>query len=265
MQVSTSGHTYYAYANLSGLDYQATYSFTVTAEDELETVTSRATGVKSTPIFHWGENDVVFEVPTTFNSDTRMKGNLLLKGDGNFGNYLRFGDGDYCYLAELSDDKLTIKASAINLDTSNLTQKGKSINFAESGTWTPLFSISGVTYTAQEGWYSKSGNIVTVGFYLKAACRSGYTDDLVVIDGLPFTPASAAAGGGMCSGALMSAGFNFQCFVAEKDAYDCPVITTRVQACDRESSGNLSTSASGCWYPSNAILTVSGTITFMTN
>ena len=76
------------------------------------------------------------------------------------------------------------------------------------------------------------------------------------------TPVCSAAGGGMCSGALVSAGFDFQCFVAETSGN----ITTRVQACNNTSSANLLTSASGCKYPTGGgELTVSGTITYMTS
>ena len=38
-------------------------------------------------------------------------GNLRLKGSGNFGNKINFGDGEYVYIGELSDDVLTIFAS----------------------------------------------------------------------------------------------------------------------------------------------------------
>ena len=38
-----------------------------------------------------------------------ITGNLRLKGSGNYGNKLNFGDGDYVYLYEDADDNLTIK------------------------------------------------------------------------------------------------------------------------------------------------------------
>ena len=47
-----------------------------------------------------------------------ITGDLRLKGSGNYGNTLYFGDSDYCYIAELSDDVLTIYGSkGINLAT----------------------------------------------------------------------------------------------------------------------------------------------------
>lgn len=48
-----------------------------------------------------------------------ITGNLRLKADGsNFGNYLYFGDGNYCYLYEDTDDHLMIKAdNGVNFKT----------------------------------------------------------------------------------------------------------------------------------------------------
>jgi hypothetical protein len=101
-----------------------------------------------------------------------------------------------------------------------------------------------------------------VGFFIKATCNSGYDTININIADLPFTPSCASAGGGMCSGAYVSAGFNFQCFVAETTGN----ITTRVQACNNTSATNLSTSSSGCKFRSGGgEITLSGTITYVTN
>jgi len=255
MSVETAGNMYTATATLTGLDYEKAYDFEFIATDALMTANAAVSGVRSVPVFHWGENDFVVEVPATFNGDAQVKGDLRLKGDGNFGNYLRFGDGSYCYIAELTDDEMTIKADAINLDTSNFKVNGQSV--AEYGTWTPSIDAASY-YTAQRGWYNKVGNIVTVGFYIKATCYSGWSNTDVCISGLPYTPVYAAAGGGVCSGALMVAAQNFQCFMAETNG----TITTRVQACDNTIDQELITSASGCKYPPGA-LTLGGTITYM--
>ena len=130
------------------------------------------------------------------------------------------------------------------------------------GVWTPTLSSAAVSsYSTQRGWYSKLGNVVTIGFYVKATCKSGYDTTLVTIGGLPFSPLYGSAGGGMCSGAYVSAGYTFQCFVAETDG----TISTRVQACNNTTAANLSTSKSGCWYPSGGgEITISGTITYVT-
>ena len=281
MTIVSNGNYYGAYTSftISDFDYQAVYTFECQAEDKLETVNSTPSSVKSMPVFHWSEDDFVFEVPVTFNAgvnsggasavatdqtidgDLNVTGDLRLKGSGNYGNTLRFGDGSYCYITEPSDDVMTIKASSINLEANNVKVYGNPIPVLATGVWTPTLSSSAVSsYTTQYGWYSKMGQTVSVGFFVKATCRSGYNSTLVTIGGLPFTPLYAGAGGGMCAGAYVSAGFTFQCFVAETDGS----ISTRVQACNNTSTANLSTSKSGCWYPSGGgDITISGTITYI--
>lgn len=266
MTATLSGNSYGAYANftIADFEYKSTYVFECQATDKLATVSSYQNPAKSTPVFHWGENDFAFEVPVTFNEgDVTIKNNLRLKGDGNYGNSIFFGDGSYAYIAEATDDALTIKANQINLDANSVCVGGGSISTLDCGTWTPYLDSAAVAaYASRYGWYNKVGQTVTVGFYVKAACRSGHQDVTIWMSGLPFTPKYPAAGGGMCSGAYMNAGWNFQCFVASESG----VITTRVQACNNTSASNLSTSASGCNYPSGGgEVTLSGTITYMTN
>lgn len=137
---------------------------------------------------------------------------------------------------------------------------GGSSNTSLSGTWTPMLDTAAISsYTTRQGWYQRIGKVVTVGFFVKALCKSGYHTTNVVINGLPFTPEYSAAGSGMCAGAYMSAGFNFMCYVAGTDGK----ITTRVQACNNTSAGNVATSASGCFYPSGGgDITLSGTICY---
>lgn len=251
MNVTKDENVYYANLTIQNLNYEKNYIFEIEATDELETITAQRT-VSSKPIFHWGKDDFTFEVPINA-KDVRLK-----SSGSNYGHYLRFGDGDYCYIAELTDDVMTIKADDIILDTDN--GKG-SLSF---GTWKPYLDSNAVQYweNCQKGWYSKVGNTVTVGFYIKAECYSGYTDTPIVIEGLPFTPSYDSAGGGMCSGAYVSGKYNFQCFVAETDGK----ITTRVQECNNTSAKNLGTSASGCNYSSGGgDVTLSGTITYLTN
>ena len=288
MNVTITGNSYIAYADfkIPNFNQQAFYSFETRAIDKLDTISSGQASVKSIPVYHWGENDFVFEVPVTFkagvtdavsatdtgsaesdtyNGNKTITGNLRLKGDGtNYGNYLLFGDSTFCYIAELTDDIMTIHAKRINLDASSGVYVGdKAIPILDKGTWTPALNSSAISsYTTQYGWYSKMGQSVTVGFYIKATCKSGYNSTAISISGLPFTPMYAAAGGGMCSGAYVAANQNFQCFVAET----AKTITTRTQACNNTSATNLTTSASGCWYPSGGgEVTLSGTISFIAN
>jgi hypothetical protein len=277
MTYTKSGNSYSASASLTGLDYQKAYVFEVEVKDSLMTVTKTSSPVKAIPMFHWGENDFVFEVPVTFNAgfdgdsttqggtktidgDLNVTGNVRLKGSGNYGNTLLFGDGTYCYITEGADDELTIKASKLHLVANGVYVDGYPIPILDQGIWTPTLNSSAISsYTTRYGWYTKMNQNVTVGFIIKATCNSGYNSTAISISGLPFTPMYTAAGGGMCSGVYISAGFAFQCFVAETSKS----ITTRVQPCNNTSAANLGTSASGCFYRSGGgEITLSGTITF---
>lgn len=270
MTPTINGNSYTATGNATGLDYRETYVFETRAVDQLAEISNTSSALKSLPVFHWSEHDFTFEVPVSFNAgtngmsyegDLNVTGDIRLKGDGNYGNTLRFGDGSYCYITEAEDDVMTIKASRINLEANGIYTYGNPVPYIGKGVWTPYLNSAVVSsYETQYGWYSKLGQTVTVGFFIKANCNSGFNSTDISISGLPFTPMFSAAGGGMCSGAYVSAGFNFQCFVAGTD----DKITTRVQSCNNTSATNLATSASGCKYPSGGgVLTLSGTIVYI--
>ena len=208
MTVSKSGSRYSAYADLSGLDYQTSYTFEIRAQDKLSTVTVSETNVRSKPVFHWGANDFAFEVPVAFNAGFTVDG---------------------------ADE----------------------VPVPEFGRWTPELYYAPESYISRNGWYIRIGNIVTIGFYLKAICYEN-TDQSIGIKGLPYTPLYSAAGGGMCSGALISTNKNFQCFVAETAG----IISTRGQNCDSTSGDPLGTSSIACYYPDGE-LTLSGTICYV--
>jgi hypothetical protein len=70
----------------------------------------------------------------------------------------------------------------------------------EEGTWTPTLTASGYTFThtAQYGFYTKVGNLVTVKLYMIASYSSGSGTAVGGIYGLPFQSGSSYAnyGGG---------------------------------------------------------------------
>ena len=279
MSASISGNTYNATANLSGLDYQTNYVFQTRAVDKLNTALSGEIDIISVPVFHWGADDFVFEVPVTFkqgasgidgagggggitdgklDGDLNITGDLRLKGSGNYGNTLYFGDGSYCYLQEATDDALTIKATTLNLNATNVNLNGGAL---KAGTWTPALKTSAAvsSYTTQSGWYIRVGNVVTVGFNIAASCNSGYNSTALEISGLPFTPAYNAFGGGVMFGAYVNAGFCFEAWAATTSG----TITPRLQPCNNTSAANLQI-ASTAYYPSGAnSVTLGGTITYL--
>lgn len=283
MTVTISGYTYSAYAefdlgdDIVGFNPQSYYDFQIKVYDELSGVYVGQEKINSSPIFHWGKEDFTFEKPVIFNGNydgnncavfnsgiitkgnQTVYGNLLLGANSNYGSRIIFGDGTYCYIGEDTDDTMTIHATRLNLDTDNLYIQNRKI-ILDDGEWEPLLNSSAINYYIEKnGWYSKVGDTVTAGFYIKAQCKSGYSSTNIKIYGLPYTPKYQATGGGLCSGAFVAANRTFQCFVAETDGN----ITTRVQGCNHTTNGNLPISATGCNYPLNGgEMTLSGTITY---
>lgn len=275
-----SGTTYRATDYITGLDYRETYVFQARAVDKLNSIDTGEISIQSLPIFHWGSDNFTFEVPVVFNAgtegaslvaedgsqtingDVTITGDLRLKGSGNYGNKILMGDGSYVSFSEDTDDVLTIKASRINLEANGIYAYDEPLIVSSSSTWTPVLDNVSATYTTQAGWYSKTHQAVSIGWFIKANVSSGYDSNVISISGCPFTPIWNASGGGMCSGAYVSGGFNFQSWVLGTDSR----ITARVQSCNNTSAANLSTSASGCYYRSGGgEITLSGSITFYAN
>lgn len=263
MNTALSSNGYTATAYIEGLDYRQTYNFQVQVTDLLRTATTPDTALVSKPIFSWSKEDFLFE------TDVRIKGDLRLKGEGNYGNTLYFGDSSYAYIKEGTDDDLTFRATDITLDATNLHLNGSNTyinDYAlpftglQEGQWTPkLTTTAAVTsYDVQQGWYMRLGNVITVGFNIKATIKSGYNSTQLTISGLPYTPGVAAFGGGVAHNIYMSGGFCFEGWTADTSGN----ITARIQPCNNTSAGNLNI-ASSTYYPSGGgTVTLAGTICY---
>lgn len=258
MTVTNSGNTYAALAYLSGLDYQASYTFVVTATDKLESVTSTTRGVKSVPVFHWGEADFAFEVPVAFNGSgtNTMKGDLRLKGDDDYGNTLYFGDGTYCSISEPSDDEMKIRALELNLAVPSLKMNGTPV----CGTWTPELDFSSVSeYVYQYGWYLRLGDVVVIGWNVRAKIDANSHSIELVISGAPFEPSYNAFGGGVAYNIYTPAGFNFEAWGIDTNGE----ITAKLQPCNGTSAGNLPIASTAGYPYGGGTVTLAGTICYM--
>lgn len=214
MRVTTSGNTYSASVWLEGLKYQATYTFTITATDELETVTSTKSAVQTKPLFHWGANDFTFEVPVKFNG-----------------------------------------------------------GISGGSTWTPYLTEDGAVvngnYDIQKGWCQKLGNVVTIGWLIKAYINPGYHGQSLVIWGkddspVPLPSCSAFGGGVAHNVYIKNAGYVFEGWCIDEFGK----ITARTQPCNNTTGGNLEI-AKNCCYPQadendSVLVTLAGTICYMT-
>ena len=291
MSVSKYENTYTASMDITGLNYREKYVIQCRAVDKLNEASTPEVVVKSLPVFHWSENDFVFEVPVIFNAGTTggdvnagggtssgsnsgiiegnatiggdcvINGDLRLKGSGNYGNTLYFGDGSYAMISEPSDDTLTIKATTLNLNGNTVNLNGYPIGY---GTWIPTLNNSSAvsSYGVRQGWYSRMGNVITIGWQLKATINSGYSSTSLSISGVPFTPAYAAFGGGVAHNINVSAGFNFEGWTIDTSGS----ISARMQPCNGTSAGNLQISSSA-YYPTGSgnVLTLAGTICYVIN
>lgn len=79
---SLSSNTYRYSIDITGLDYQTTYTFQAQAIDKLMTVVSAEKSVKSTPVFDWGKDDFRFNVPVYFSAGFSKDIKVLLNGAG---------------------------------------------------------------------------------------------------------------------------------------------------------------------------------------
>lgn len=283
-----------------GLDYRTTYVFQVRIIDKLNTVDSAETIVRSLPVFHWSGDDFVFEVPVTFNAgfsgegtgggstgdstpsepcaiqngkyegDLQITGDLWLKNSSNYGNTIYFGDKSYVSMSEPTDDNFTIRATTINLN-GNVKVNGNPIGSGGgssdvtvyTGTWTPYLTTESAvsSYSIQQGWYTWVGDVVTVGWNLKATVKSGYNNYVVAISGLPFIPDVSAFGGGIAHNVYFIAGYNFEGYCVESSNGQ---ITLRGQPCNNTTATNLNITSSA-YYPSGSssqVVTLAGTICF---
>lgn len=80
--------------------------------------------------------------------------------------------------------------------TQSASSNANTLDDYEEGTWTPAIAGgSGTTYTNQNGWYTKVGNLVTIGFDLVINAKGTIAGN-AQITGLPFTSGSSPARAG---------------------------------------------------------------------
>ena len=115
--------------------------------------------------------------------------NIRLKDNSNFGQYLYFGDGNYVYLAELTDDDLTIHATDLNLDVNRLLLNGEEVTFGISNVATSGSGniVSNVTANGDTLTITKTYTINTA----TSSGRLAYYNGTTTIDDYQSTRGSA--------------------------------------------------------------------------
>lgn len=143
-----------------------------------------------------------------------LAGDLRLKDAANYGRTLYFGDGNYCYISEPTDDKMYLKSTTMELaPTTSLTTTTQNLylngstqvqingNIITTGTWTPTCSF--MTTSAANGTYFRFGNVVVISFMIEGTSKGSGTSTAFYFSGLPFTSSTTQrwySGGGFASG-----------------------------------------------------------------
>lgn len=109
--------------------------------------------------------------------------------------------------AEITDGNLVISTSGKGIDFSATgdgsgTSSNELLADYEEGTWTPVYQTTGtafdaITHSVQDGFYRKVGNLVVFNFFLRTSSVTvGSASGLLVVGGLPYTPANTRNPGG---------------------------------------------------------------------
>ena len=102
-----------------------------------------------------------------------LTGNLTLKGSGNYGSKINFGDGDYVHISEPTDDCLEIKAKKVNFVLSDTSVSNFTVNDSPLGGGGGLTLVADFTLSAEE---SRTFELDSDGTYLLAGFeRAGCT------------------------------------------------------------------------------------------
>lgn len=72
-EVTMQENRYYAFAELSDMDYTRIYGMTVRVSDKLMQAEKRLTLKKAVPVFDWGEQDFAFHVPVQMDSPLSLE------------------------------------------------------------------------------------------------------------------------------------------------------------------------------------------------
>ena len=88
---TADGNNYTASIDITGLNYQNSYTFQARVADSLNIVESPEIKVKTVPIFDWGENDFNFNVPVTVQG--KSLDYIVEQGTSNGWHYTKWASG----------------------------------------------------------------------------------------------------------------------------------------------------------------------------
>lgn len=147
-------------------DFQYVVNNTSLTQAQVDAINSGITAQKVNATVTTDTTQIISGTKTFTSASTQMYG-LRLKNDGNYGAKLNFGDSDYVYLEEPTDDTLKLHGKMINFD--GLGTGGLQIN-GSSGTAGQVLTSNG---TSAPAWKTISGTVTGVKGNAESTYRTG--------------------------------------------------------------------------------------------
>jgi hypothetical protein len=150
--------------------------------------------------YFYANNNATTAVATITSTGLAVTGTLSATTTGQVGTTLGVGNAT----PSASGTGITFPA------TQSASSDANTLDDYEEGTWTPGVSFgggtTGITYTAQDGRYTKIGRQVTVTANVTLSSKGSSTGD-AVLTGLPFTNDTARSAGSIYSAQITFADF----------------------------------------------------------
>ncbi len=187
MTVAKSGNRYSATYEITIPSFSQLQSYTVQtrAIDKLSTIRSMEQTVRSIPVFHWGENDFVFEVPTSFHDDVQIDGlsGIIKAASGKLSSAV--SGSDYATPSQVSAKQNMITVSGIlkGAGSGSVTSATAGTDYiAPSYGQANLTLLNGIT---SQGWYNLVYKCGNVGLVLLAITARSNVSNNTTIANLP--------------------------------------------------------------------------------
>ena len=107
---------------------------------------------------------------------------MRLKGSGNYGSTLKFGDGSYCYISESTDDDMKIYADSVDIVTKNGAEvkvDGNTSNSTVYLTANKINTSAKVSTLDNTGQLNLNGNSVCVNDWFSVGLKNLQSSDAI--------------------------------------------------------------------------------------
>ncbi len=92
---------------------------------------------------------------------------------------------------------MSVKQDRVKARTPTDVERRYGLKPFAAGFWKPTLNIKDISYTVQQGWYQKIGNVVTIGWNIEGEVKDNSISIPINITGVPCMPCYEAFGGGV--------------------------------------------------------------------